>query len=77
MGDRIMIIGPDGRRNYVQAVHCTTDNLRMVYNMPGDLFLELFVLPAQSHSLRRFALMAGSDPPSRAQIRTSIGPSMT
>ena len=40
MGDRIMIIGPDGRRNYVQAVHCTTDNLRMVYNMPGDLFLE-------------------------------------
>ena len=40
MGDRIMIVGPDGRRNYVQGVHCTTDNLRMVYNMPGDLFLE-------------------------------------
>ena len=40
MADRILIVGPDGRRSYVQSVHCTPDNLRMVYNLPGDLFLE-------------------------------------
>jgi len=40
MADRITVVGPDGRRNLVQSVHCTADNLRMVYNLPGDLFLE-------------------------------------
>ena len=41
MADRITLIGPDGRRNVVQSTHCTADNLRMVYNLPGDLYLEV------------------------------------
>lgn len=44
------MIGPDGRRNLVQPTHCTADNLRMVYNLPGDLYLEV-ALPDGSSEL--------------------------
>eukprot|EP01052_Picozoa_sp_SAG31_P007080 SAG31_NODE_333_length_17527_cov_6.972056_7_plen_125_part_00 len=41
MGDRIVVIGPDGRRNKMQPVHVTAQNLAMVYRIPGEVFLEV------------------------------------
>ena len=41
MGERVTIVGPDGRRNRIQPLHATCDNLSMVYNTgAGPVFLE-------------------------------------
>lgn len=66
MADRITVIGPDGRRNVVQSTHCTADNLRMVYNLPGDLYLEVPVSDGTSELIfaergRFVGLVSGID----------------